>query len=133
MSRGFSFVETIVAIGILTGALVTLAHVLSIGVQTAAGARYRTAATIFAQQKLEQLRAEADLSDTASGVEYRDTSGLKVCDTDDPCGAAFLTARWSISAVASPSGLVMVRVAVSHARRNFGEVRSFAIRPRSIR
>ena len=131
--RGFSFVETIVAIGMLTGGLVTLAHVLSIGVQVAAGARYRTAATIFAQQKLEQIRADAVLVDTASGVEHRDSHGVKVCDSDDPCAEAFLTARWSISPVASAPALVMVRIVVSHARRNHGEVRSFAVRPRSIR
>jgi Tfp pilus assembly protein PilV len=133
MSRGFSFIETIVAIGILTGGLVTLAHVLSLGVQVAAGSRYRTAATIFAQQKLEQIRAEAVLADTASSVEHRDTLGEKVCDTDDPCREAFVTARWSISPVVSSPPLVMVRIVVSHAWRNHGEVRSFAIRPRSIR
>ena len=133
MSRGFSFIETIVAIGILTGALVTLAHVLAISVQMAAGASYRTAATMLAQQKLEQVRAEAELTDTPSGVEHRDGSGLRVCDAADPCDAAFTTVRWSISPVASNPDLVMVRVVVSHPRRNYGEVRSFAVRPRSLR
>ena len=133
MSRGFSFVETIVAIGILTSAIVTLAYVMSMGVQIAAGARYRTAATLLAQQKLEEIRAEAELSDTPSAVEHRDTAGLRVCEAAEPCGAAFMTARWSIAPVASQPDLVMVRISVSHARRNYGEARSFAIRPRRVR
>ena len=133
MSRGFSFVETIVAIGILTGALVTFAHVLAISVQMAAGAKYRTAATMLAQQKLEQVRAEAQLIDTPEGIEHRDGSGLKVCDTAELCDAAFVTLRWSISPVASDPELMMVRVVVSHPRRGYGEVRLFAVRPRSLR
>ena len=133
MSRGFSFIETIVAIGILTGALVTLAHVLAIGVQMAAGASYRTAATMLAQQKLEQVRAEAQVSDTPLAVDHRDGSGLTVCETPEPCDAAFVTVSWSISPVASNPELVMVRIVVSHPRRTYGEVRSFAIRPRSLR
>jgi Tfp pilus assembly protein PilV len=133
MARGFSLVETIVAIGILTSGVVTLAHVISIGVETAANARYRTAITTLAQQKLEQLRAESELTDGSAGVEHRDETGSKVCETEEPCGAAFVTARWSITPVASHAGLVMVRVAASHARRHYGVVRSFGVRPRRIR
>ena len=133
MTRGFSLIETIVALGILTCALVALAHVLAVGAQMAAGARYRTAATMLAQQKLEQLRAEAQLTETPSAVEHRNGSGLRVCETADPCDEAFATVRWSISAVGSHPDLVMVRVVVSHPRRNHGDVRSFAVRPRSLR
>ena len=133
MSRGFSLVEAIVAIGILTGGLVSLAHVVSVGIEIAAAARYRTAATILAQQQLELLRAEAELVDGAAGVEHRDEMGADVCETDVPCGLAFLTARWSIAPVASHPELVMIRVASSHAHRNYGIVRSFGVRPRRIR
>ena len=112
----------------------TLAHVAAVGVEMAGAARYRTAATIVGQQKLEELRAEAELDDVALAVEHRDGSGVKVCDAVlEPCAAAVVTARWSVAPAASNGSLVMIRVVVSHAHRNYGNVRSFAIRPRRIR
>ena len=61
MPRGFSLVETIFAIALLTGALVTLAQLVAAGVHTTAAAQYRTMATILAQQKMEELRGDATL------------------------------------------------------------------------
>ena len=133
MSRGFSLIETVLAIGLLTAALVTLAQLVAAGGYTTAAARYRTLAAILAQQKIEWLRGEATLGDTIASVEYLDESGLPVCDDLRPCAAAVFTARWSIGPVASVPGAILIQVVVSHAHRNYGEVKSFAIRSRSIR
>lgn len=133
MARGFSLVETVFAIGLLTGALVTLAQLVAVGVYTTSGARYRTIATVLAQQKMEQLRGEATLADTNASVEHFDASGATVCAGAGPCEARVFTARWSIAPVSSAPGAILIKIEVSHARRNYGEARSFAIRSRSVR
>ena len=133
MPRGFSLVETIFAIALLTGALVTLAQLVAAGVHTTAAARYRSVATIVAQQKMEELRGEATIADVAAVIEHRDAAGLKVCDTAEPCAAAMFSVRWSIEPSASTPGAVLIQVSASHAHRNYGEVRLHAIRSRSIR
>jgi Tfp pilus assembly protein PilV len=132
-ARGFSLIETVFAIALLTGALVTLAQLVAAGVHTTAAAQYRTVATILAQQKIEELRGEATLADVAEVIEHRDGAGLKVCDTTAPCAAAVFSVHWSVEPSVSIPGAVLIQVSAAHAHRNYGDVRSFAIRPRSIR
>ena len=133
MPRGFSLVETIFAIALLTGALVTLAQLVAAGVQTTAAAQYRTIATIVAQQKLEELRGESTLNDVLNAIEHRDADGVEVCNGAQPCAAAVFSLRWSIAPSASTPGAVLIQVSAEHAHRNHGRVRVFGIRPRSIR
>lgn len=132
-ARGFSLIETVVAIGLVTAALVTLAQLVAAGIHTTGAAQYRTVATILAQQKMEELRGEGTLSDIARAIEHRDGAGLKVCETAEPCEAAVFSVRWSVAPAASTPGFVLIQISAAHAHRNYGEVRSFAIRPRSIR
>jgi prepilin-type N-terminal cleavage/methylation domain-containing protein len=54
---GFSLAEVLVATGILATALVSLAQLFAIAVQSNTSARDTTFSTVLAQQKLEQLRA----------------------------------------------------------------------------
>lgn len=129
--RGFTLVEAIVGIGIFTTALVTLAQLAAASVNTNAGARYRTLATLVAQQQIEHLRGEATLPDTAV-VQHFDASGRVVCGGADPCDAAVFTARWSVSPVAPMPSHVLIDLTVTHAHRNYGAVRTFALRPRSL-
>lgn len=69
---GFSLVETLVAAGILATALVALAQLMAVGVQTNAMARRGTGTAILAEQKMEQLR----------GLTWGfDNSSLPVSDT----------------------------------------------------
>ena len=133
MPRGFSLVETIFAIALLTGALVTLAQLVAAGVHTTAAAQYRMVATILAQQKMEELRGDATLGDASSAIEHRDGAGLRVCATVEPCDAAVFSVCWSVAPSASIPGSVLIQISAAHAHRNYGEVRLFAIRPRSIR
>jgi Tfp pilus assembly protein PilV len=131
-TRGFTLVETVVAIGLVTGALMALAQLVATSVHTTAAARYRTLATLVAQQKIEHLRSEATLADGAA-VQHFDESGVVACATAEVCAAAVLTARWSVSAFAPAPATVLIDVEVTHAHRNYGAVRSLAIRPRSLR
>lgn len=132
-ARGFSLVETVVAIGLLVGALVTLAQIIAGGVLTTARARFRTVATVVAQTQMEQLRGEATLEDTAAGVVHLDGSGAAVCRAPIPCDAAVFSVRWSVGAVGVAPAMLLIRIAVTHAHRNYGEVRAFGIRPRRVR
>jgi prepilin-type N-terminal cleavage/methylation domain-containing protein len=56
---GFTLLETLIAILLLTAAATTVARVVSLAVGAHASARARTGATLLAAQKLEQLRALA--------------------------------------------------------------------------
>jgi Tfp pilus assembly protein PilV len=131
--RGFSLVETIFAIALLTGALVTLAQLVAAGVQTTAAAQYRTIATVLAQRKLEELRGESTLGDVSDAIEHRDANGVQVCVGPQPCAAAVFSVRWSIAPSASTPGAVLIQVSAAHAHRHHARVNLFGIRPRSIR
>jgi type II secretory pathway pseudopilin PulG len=54
--RGFSLLETLVAVGIMTAALVALAQLFVVGTQANRGARVTTFTATLAQEKMEQLR-----------------------------------------------------------------------------
>ena len=57
VSSGFSLVETLVSLGLLTGALISLAQLFAISTESNLGSRTATYAVVLAQQKLEELRA----------------------------------------------------------------------------
>jgi Tfp pilus assembly protein PilV len=132
-SRGFSLIETIISIGVLAGVIATLAHLLAVCVETNAAAHHRTMSVLFAQQKLEQLRAEATLDDNPRVDEYLDADGTVVCRGPDVCGAAVYLRQWSVhvSEIAAPALFVHVRA--RRARRGGGEVNLITVRPRVLR
>lgn len=69
---GFSLIETTIAMGLLAGALVTLAQLFALSTRSNVSAKTTTYATVLAEQKLEELRA----------LTYGfDTEGLPVTDT----------------------------------------------------
>src|SRR5687767_10780357 len=109
MQRGFSLVETIVATSLLAVALVTLAQFVGAGVQSGAIARARTATTLMAVQKMEQIRA---LPWTAIAVmssdvtDYLDISGDECCaGASSPCGDAVYVRRWSATPASFSTGV----------------------------
>src|SRR5256885_15151591 len=79
--EGFSLLEVIIAIGVLTGALVTLGQMLAVSISNNRAAKTLTYATVLAEQKLEELRGLAWGFDNA-GVPVSDTS----TDTTVPVG-----------------------------------------------
>jgi type II secretory pathway pseudopilin PulG len=54
--EGFTLVETMVAVGLLATALVTLAQLFAISTRSNIASRSTTYATVLAEQKLEELR-----------------------------------------------------------------------------
>ncbi len=73
MGRGFSLVEVLVAIAVLTMATVALAGVSLHAVRNSQDARSITTATVLASQKMEQLRTLVWAFD-AAGVPVSDVS-----------------------------------------------------------
>jgi Tfp pilus assembly protein PilV len=128
--RGFSLVENIISIGLLTGALVPLTQLASMSVSTNALARHRTLATIVAEQKIEQLRAEPSLSAAAAVVEYVGADGEPACAAG-LCGEGVYERRWSVLDVTGAPGAVLLHVVVRHAR--YGDVHVATVRPRKAR
>jgi prepilin-type N-terminal cleavage/methylation domain-containing protein len=55
--RGFTLLETVIAITILASGIVAVAHVISSAVRTNTDNRLRTAATFLLVEKLEQFRS----------------------------------------------------------------------------
>jgi prepilin-type N-terminal cleavage/methylation domain-containing protein len=73
VARGFSLIETLFAMTILTAALVVVAQVAAASTRANQSARSTTLTTILAAQKLEQLRSLAWAFD-AAGVPISDIS-----------------------------------------------------------
>ena len=116
MQRGFSLVETIVATALLATALVALAQLVNAGVQSGAAARGRTATTLIAEQKMEQIRALpwAVIATMPPGVtDYLDASGNQRCTgAAAPCGEAVYVRRWSAAPASFSSAVLMIEVDV---------------------
>jgi type II secretory pathway pseudopilin PulG len=94
-ASGFSLVETVVAIGLMTAGLVTLAQLFAIATTNNTRARTGSFATMLAEQKMEQLRG------LAWGF---DTIGLPVSDTTTDTAAMAGPAGCPTSIAGSSSG-----------------------------
>ncbi len=129
--RGFSLVESIVAIGVLTTGLITLAHLAAMSLQTGALARHLTLTTILAAQKMEQLYAQRTLEGSANEIEYLDDHGNVVCDSASGCTATVYTyvRQWSIASVLRAPGTALIIVSAAH-RSGPRDVRLMSIRRR---
>lgn len=116
MQRGFSLVETIIATSLLAVALVTLAQFVGVSMQSGAAARARSATTVMAEQKMEQLCAlpwTAIASMPADVTDYLDAAGRGRCTGASlPCGDAVYVRRWSATPAAFSSGVLIIEVNV---------------------
>jgi hypothetical protein len=119
---GTTLVEALVAVGILTGAVVALAGLASVATRTSAITRERSLATVLARQKMEALSrdvsslamspASAWAEDTPGFVEFLDPHGRVV---RGPGGGAFVR-RWSVTPLPSDANLLAIQVEVAACR-----------------
>ena len=131
-ARGFTLVEVVVSIGLLTSGFIAFAYVASLSIQRVAEAKYRTFATVAASQKLEQLSATRSLTDVTDAVEYLDADGDLVCTGGGPCPDGVYARQWSIAPVPMYPRSVIVEVSSSHVRRRFGAVVLRTLRARDV-
>jgi type II secretory pathway pseudopilin PulG len=89
-ASGFSLVETIIATGILATALIALAQLFAMGIETNTSARDTTFATVLAEQKVEQLRSLTWGFDSV-GLPVSDLTTNTAIDPEQPNGGTGLT------------------------------------------
>jgi hypothetical protein len=87
---GFSLVETIVAAGLLAGAITVLGQMIAISVSGNSSSRASTYATVLAEQKLEQLRGLTWGFDTL-GLPLGDLSTNTALPVQSPAGGTGLS------------------------------------------
>jgi Tfp pilus assembly protein PilV len=112
----FSLLESIIATGVLTAALITLAYLMGISLATGATAKHLTLTTVFAAQKMEQLLAEQTLDAEANRVEPLASTGAVVCNGLSDCADMVYERRWSIAPTSGNPDAVLISVSVSHRR-----------------
>lgn len=134
MQRGFSLVETIIATSLLATALVALAQLVGVGVQSGAAARARAATTLMAEQKMEQVRALpwAVIAAMPPDVtDYLDAAGNERCaGASAPCGDAVYVRRWSAAPAPFSSGVLIIEVDVRLAGKGHGSTTLVTARAR---
>lgn len=122
-ARGFSLIETLVAVSLTAVALSALAHLFIVSTQANADARRATFASVLAAQKMEELRRiGADLSPQPVNSLAENYEGL--CDFLDeygrlvgggpspPTGTVYIR-RWSIESLPSdPADTLLLQVMV---------------------
>ena len=90
--RGFTLLETTIALLILCFALTGLASLTKSNIQTNAQARYYGAASALAQQKLEDLRAGGYTAAASS------TSNESLNEGGETSGTTLFTRSWTVAA-----------------------------------
>jgi type II secretory pathway pseudopilin PulG len=86
---GFSLIETIVAVGIMTSGLVALAQLFAISTMNNRGARNGSMAGMLAQQKMEQLRSLTWGFDTIGLPLTDNTTDTAAIPGPYPCPQSF--------------------------------------------
>lgn len=102
---GFSLAEVLVATGLLTAALMSLAQLFGIAVQSNLSARNETFSTVLAEQKLEQLRALAWGFDEL-GLPISDTTTNTGVQPEEPFGGTGLAPSPEDSLLTNRDGYV---------------------------
>jgi prepilin-type N-terminal cleavage/methylation domain-containing protein len=133
---GFTLLEVMVALLLLTGAFLAVAQLLVVAARAADQSRTTAIAATLAAQKLEDLRSLSwayDIdgtpldglgtsppgslaADAAGFVDYLDDSGAPVGAGPPPPAQALFARRWSVEldAGVAPPSVLMLRVAVLH-------------------
>jgi len=121
--RGTTLLEAVIAIGILAGAVVSLAGLSTLAIRTNTLARERTLATVYSLQKLEELCRDARRlstspgdaleSDTPGFIDYLDRHGAVV---GAAAGVVFVR-RWSVTEMPADANLLAIQVESAPCRK----------------
>jgi prepilin-type N-terminal cleavage/methylation domain-containing protein len=127
--NGFSLIEVLVAAGLMATLALGVAPLFAIAADRNRGARLQTLATLFAWQKVEEMKsldpaglaraaAGSLASDTDGYFDYLDVRGIPVgrADASAPSGGATFVRRWAIAPMsAGPAGVIVLQVLVAPA------------------
>jgi prepilin-type N-terminal cleavage/methylation domain-containing protein len=128
--RGFSLLEVLVAMGVITTVLTGVAPLFAMSIRTNIRARDASYASMFAAQKIEQLRAGGDpvrspdgtlANDTPGFVEYLDADGMVLAgDVVGPPPRTAYIRRWSVEPAAlDPLHTLVIHVVVTRLRSSW--------------
>lgn len=95
-ARGFSLVEVVLAVGIVSFALLPLMALLPVGLRTVKNSMTQTVTAAIAQQIRGEL-LQASLPIGSLGIEYYTSDGIKTTATDAN-NPFYYTATFSLSA-----------------------------------
>ena len=115
---GFSLAETLIAVALLIGALLSLAQLFSAATAIVTTAHHLTAGSVLAAQKLEELRNVVSGSpsaiDTDGGIDYVDRVGMAASPGIDASTQVTYTRRWWIRPLAAdPDHVSVIQVVVT--------------------
>lgn len=116
-NAGFSLIEVIVAVAILSIALVGLTHGISLALSSSKEAELQTTASMYAAGVIEELRAEGSITDG---------------QTQGDCGEELPLYRWSATiSGAGTDGLHQVEVSIqnSHSGKEIYLLRTMLFEP----
>ncbi len=128
---GFSLVEALVAATVLTVGLVSLAQLMILARSGGQAAWVTTAASILAQDQMEQLRTIVWPAEASAGCcDFFDGNAQAIGTSGDaPPGTQYVR-RWSIDPLASAAGNAVVLQVWVTAPRSAGEVHLVSVRSR---
>jgi prepilin-type N-terminal cleavage/methylation domain-containing protein len=128
--NGFTLIEVLVAAGLMATLALGVAPLFAIAADRNRGAGLQTLATLFARQKVEEIKGRDPSglarspagsldSDTDGHFDYLDARGVPMgrADSSTPSagGAAFVR-RWAIAPLsAGPAGVIVIQVLVAPA------------------
>jgi prepilin-type N-terminal cleavage/methylation domain-containing protein len=130
-TRGFSLIEVLVAVAVLTTTLTGVARLVSVAAGANRAARSLTLATLLAQDRMERLMSDRLLATSVSGStawnvpgyhDVVDAAGHAALTSDAPAGMPLFFRRWSTEVVAGDAGLVKLDVLVWPLQREMGGV-----------
>jgi prepilin-type N-terminal cleavage/methylation domain-containing protein len=127
---GFTLLEVMIALTLLTGAFLAVAQLLAVAARASDRSRALATGAVLAAQKMEQLRAlswaydidgapldglglsppDALSADAAGFVDYFDGSGAPISGGPPPPPQAVFARRWSVeqdAGMAPPAALVL--------------------------
>ena len=114
-NRGFSLLEVLVAITILSTAGLTLAHVFVVGASANRGARTTTVAVLLAQEKLEELRAATPGPSPPDSLRLDVPGYYDSLDGSGRSPGGVFSRRWSVDRL---PGVAAYAVVIQVARRD---------------
>ncbi len=121
--RGFSLLETLIAVSLVAIALLTFVQLVAVSIHVNARARRGSIAAVLAQDKIEELWSLGSTlapqpgtsldSNTPGLCDFLDDHGRSLGSGSAPPAGAVYVRRWSITPVSVDATALLLQVAVA--------------------